>query len=127
MATYESCRSITAKAGTAVSIGRFVVRAADGMYDHVGTAQGDVDGICGESQATVGDVFPMIVPDGGVAKVEAGAAIADGDLIASDNVGRAITHVAAVDNVACGRAMGAASAAGEFISIQFVHKRVDAG
>lgn len=127
MANYENCRSITQIAGSAVTIGRFVKRAADGQCDHVGVAQADVDGICAEDQATVGRAFPMIVPDGCIAKVEAGAAINDGDLIATDNVGRAIVHVAAVDNVCVGRAQGTVANAGEFVSIQFMIMRVDAG
>lgn len=127
MAFYEKTSATTGIAGSAVSIGRFVALAADGQYDHVAVAQGDVDGICGETQATVGNTFPLIPLDGAMAKVEAGAAVAVGDLVASDNVGRAITHVAAVDNVACGRAITAANNAGEFITIQAIHKRVDAG
>lgn len=127
MAWYDNCRTITGIAGTAVTIYRFVALAADGQMDHVASAQGDVDGIAGESQATVGRDFPVVLPDGALCKVEAGAAVAVGALVSSDASGRAITHVAAVDNVAVGRAWSAASAAGDIITIQFVHKRTDAG
>ncbi len=38
MAWYDNCRTITGTTGTAVLIYRFVVLAADGALDHVGTA-----------------------------------------------------------------------------------------
>ena len=126
MATYESARSITGIVGSAITEYRFVTLAADGQYDHSASAQGNVDGISGETVATVGRDFPLIVADGGLSKIEAGATVAVGDLVATDTVGRAITHVAAVDNVAVGRAR-TGGAIGEIISIQFMHMRTDAG
>jgi len=123
MATYESTRAISRIAGSAVTVYRFVAFAAgDSKYDHVGVAQARMDGICGESVSTDGDVFPMVVPDGGIAKVEAGAAVAVGAFVGSDNAGRAITAVSGAGNYRAGLALTAASAAGEIIEIQFIRE-----
>lgn len=128
MAVGESVRSITAIAGEDLSTTpfRFCVFNSSGVAVKVSAAQGDVDGVCLEGVAS-GKDFALAVPDGCVVPVEAGAAVTRGALVASDTTGRVIAHVAAVDNVACGRALQAAAAAGEIIKIQFVHKRVDAG
>lgn len=124
MSTYQSCRTISRIAGSAISVYRFVVLAAgDSKYDHVGVAQADLDGIAAESVAADGDVFPMVVPDGGIAKVEAGAPVSVGDTIGSDNVGRAITAVSGVGNFTAGKALTAAGAAGDIIEIQFLKDR----
>lgn len=122
MAFYDGCSTFTAEAGTAVTIGRFVTLAADGQWDHAGTAQGRVDGICAMSQATVGGKFPVVKPDGSLAKVEAGAAITRGDVVATDTSGRAITRTASNGDLGWGVATEAATAAGQFITIQFAHK-----
>lgn len=127
MAAYtESARSITAIAGSTVTHYRFVVIAADGQADHAGTAQIAVDGVCG-MDATVGVEFPMMVADGGVVKVAAGAAVTRGAAVATDNAGKVIAWVDAAGNVATGRALEAATAADEVIAIQFVHKETGAG
>jgi len=128
MSFFENCRAITATAGAAVLIGRFVRIDSTGKASHVGTAQAIVDGICGMSEPTVGHTFPMIIADGCIAKVEAGAAVNVGDLIASDNVGRAIPFVDAAGNVAVGECVAnPAAGAGTFVSIQFLHKKTGAG
>lgn len=123
MATYQKACTINVEAGTAVTIYRFVALAADGQYDHVGTAQSRADGVCAESQATVGAIFPMAIPNGAVVKVEAGAAVTRGAQVASDNVGRVIDHVTTAGNYILGTALDAADAAGEIIRVQFsVHQ-----
>lgn len=127
MAWYDNCRVITAENGSTSTIYRFGVFAADGQWDDATAAQGNVDGIAGTGSTTVGEAIPVIIPDGCIAKVEAGAVTTAGGLASSDASGRAIDHVAAVDNVAVGRFLEAAGAAGEIIRMQFVHKRVDAG
>lgn len=127
MSVYENCKAVTVKAGTAVLIHRFVALASDGMVDHVASAQGDADGVAGESQATVGNPLAMVLLDGGLAKLEAGAAVAVGALIASDASGRAITWVDAVGNKCLGRAHSAAAAAGEVITASVSPKKVGAG
>lgn len=126
MAYHEKSRAITAIAGTAVTRGRFVVIASDLEADHAASAQGYVDGICG-MDAEAGEAFPMNVPDGGVSPVEAGAAVTAGALVATDASGRAIAWVDSAGNVAVGKALGAASAAGTLIPVQFAHKRTGAG
>ena len=127
MAHYESARTITVEAGTAIEPYRFLVLASDGQVDHAGTAQVAVDGVSAEEQDTVGRDLPMAVPDGGVVKVEAGAAVTAGAMVATDNQGRAIAWVDAAGNVAVGKAMSAAGQAGDIISVQFVHKQTGAG
>lgn len=127
MAFAISCKAITVQAGTAVTIYRMVAIASDGQADHVAGAQGDVDGVCGESEATVGQPFAMVVPDGGVAMIEAGAAVALGALIASNASGQAITWVDAAGNVCMGRALEAAAASGDVIAVNFLPKKVGAG
>ena len=97
------------------------------MQVSLASAQGRADGVSQETQATVGDTVPMQPMDGGVVKLEAGAAVTRGSLIASDTVGRVIDHVAAVDNHALGKALDAAAAAGEIIRVQNGPVIVDAG
>ena len=118
MATVQRLNPITVEAGTAVTIYRFLALAADGQYDHVAAAQARADGVSLETQATVGGTVPMQPMDGSIVKVEAGAAVTAGGLIASDTVGRVIDHVAAADNHALGKALDAAAAAGEIIRVQ---------
>jgi hypothetical protein len=123
MATYQSCKTVSVLAGSAVTIYRFVALAADGKYDHVGSAQGRADGVAAEGVAAEDDVFPMAVPDGAIVKVEAGAAVTRGAQVASDDVGRVIAHVTTAGNYILGTALDAAGAAGEVIRVQFsVHQ-----
>lgn len=124
MSTYQSVRTVNRVAGSAILPYRFVVFAAgDSKYDHVGTTQTEMDGISAEGVAADGDVFPMVVPDGGICKVEAGDVVAVGALVASDGVGRAITHVTTAGNYIAGKALTAAAAAGDIIEIQFLKER----
>ncbi len=117
MATYQSPRAVSVEAGTAVTIYRFILRAADGQYDHSGD-NAEADGVAGETQATVGDTVPMILMDGAIMKVEAGAAITALDTVSSDASGRAKTHASGVGNWRLGKALDAAAAAGEIIRVQ---------
>lgn len=120
MSTYQSVRTVSRIAGSAISPYRFVVLAAgDSKYDHVAVAQSEMDGISAEGGAADGDTFPMVLPDGSICKIEAGAAVAVGATIGSDNVGRAITHVSGAGNFRGGKALTAAGAAGDIIEIQF--------
>lgn len=120
MATYQAVKTVSRIAGSAITIYRFVVLAADSKYDHVAGAQGRADGISAEGVAADGDVFPMVVPDGTIVKVEAGAATTLGAYVASDASGRAIDAVSGAGNFRLGRMMKAAGAAGEIIEIQFM-------
>ena len=124
MATYINPTTVTRTAGSAITIYRFVVfTAGDSKYDMVSSAQGEMDGIAAEGVAADGDAFPMVIPDGAIVKVEAGAAVAVGAALASDASGRAITHVSGVGNYTGGKALEAASAAGEVIEIQFLKEK----
>lgn len=124
MATYQAVTTVSRVAGSAISIYRFVAFASgDSKYDHVGTAQARMDGISAEGVAADGDVFPMVVPNGSIVKVEAGAAVSVGATIGSDSSGRAITAVSTANNWTAGIALTAAAAAGEIIEIQFIVDR----
>lgn len=124
MSTYQSVQTVSRVAGSAISPYRFVVFASgDSKYDHVAGAQGDLDGISAEGVAADGDVFPMVIPNGCIAKVEAGAAVSVGATVASDASGRAITAVSGAGNFTGGKALTAAGAAGDIIEIQFLKER----
>ena len=119
MSTSQNLELFSGEAGSAVLIYRFVVRAADGQYDHVGVAQGDSDGVAAESQAVVSASLPIVAMKGGtIAKCEAGAAVSALDVVSSDASGRAITHVSGAGNYRLGKALDAAGAAGEIIRVQ---------
>ena len=118
MASVEGIRTLSKIAGSAILLGRYVVLAADGKYDHVGGAQGRADGVSAEGGAADTEVFPAAsLEAGGVMKIEAGAAVTRGDQVASDTVGRVISHVSGAGNYILGEAMDAAGAAGEFIRV----------
>lgn len=124
MATAQNVELISGEAGSAVTIYRFVVRAADGQYDHVGTAQTEMDGVAAESQSVVGGAFPIAaMKSGSILKVEAGAAVSLHATVASDNVGRAITAVSTAGNWEAGKALDAASGAGQIIRVQILKQR----
>jgi hypothetical protein len=116
MARAECVKTVSVVAGAAVDIYRFVQLQADGKFDKVGTAQARMDGVAAQEADADGDVIAMALPQG-IMKVEAGAAVSVGDVIASDNAGRAITSVDAGGNFACGVALTAATAAGEIIEV----------
>lgn len=118
MATYQQVKTLSVIAGSAVSLYRFVLLAADGKYDHVGSAQGRASGVAAQAAAADGDVFAMAMPNGAIVKVEAGAAVSQGAQVASDTSGRAIAHVSAAGNYILGEALDAAGAAGEIIRVQ---------
>lgn len=123
MSTYETVRTMSVIAGSAISPYRFVVFASgDSKYDHVAVAQGEADGISAEGGVGDTDVFPMVVPDGSKAKVEAGATVAVGDVVASDNVGRAIAAVSGAGNFTLGKCVKG-GAVGEIIEILFLKDR----
>lgn len=119
MATSQHALPVTLTAGSAISIYRFVAVAADGKVDHVGSANGRGDGVAAAAAAADGDSVPVITNAGSIVKVEAGAAVTRGALVASDNVGRAIDGTDAGGNFRMGIALQAASAAGEIIEVLF--------
>ena len=125
MTTSQNVELFSGEAGSAVTVYRFVVRAADGQYDMVSGAQGDADGVAAETVATVGGELPIVaLKTGSIVKIEAGAAVTVLDTIGSDTSGRAITAVSGVGNMQLGKALDAASGAGEIIRVQ-LHKTLD--
>lgn len=125
MATSKNVELFSGEAGSAVSIYRFVVRAADQQFDHVAVAQAEADGVCAMSESVVGNQFPIAaLKDGSILKIEAGAPVSVNAVIGSDNVGRAIAAVSGVGNWRLGKALDAAGAAGVIIRV-LVHKELD--
>ena len=126
MAAYNSCRSIPAIAGADLSAAMYKFGVySSGNIVVASVAQSIVDGIIGEGVASGGS-FPLVVPDGGIAMVMAGASVAVDALVATDASGLAITYVEAVQNTAIGKALKAASA-NDIFPIQFVHKKTGGG
>lgn len=121
MVAAQQIQTVSVEAGSAVTIYRLVSRAADGQYDHTG-AGARIDGIAAETIGTAGDALAMVIPNGAIAKVEAGAAVTANGLVQSDASGRAIDHVSGAGVWRAGVAMDAAAAAGAIIRVQF---RVD--
>jgi uncharacterized protein DUF2190 len=118
MAVSQTSTPLSVEAGSAVTIARYLMMATDKQVDHSGNA-GRIDGIASETQATVGGAVGMIVPDGRIAVVEAGAAFSAGATLQSDASGRAITAVSGAGNWTGGIAIDAAGAAGELVRILF--------
>ncbi len=122
MASYESIRTLTGTAGEDLTVYRMVTRAADGDFNPTGAGEWP-SGICAES---VGDTeyFPYVVADGGIAKVEAGAALATiGTEVASDASGKVIAAVTTAKVV--GRTVSVSTADGDIIEVQFLGKPED--
>lgn len=107
-------QSFEAGADLSASQFRFVELASDGQIDPVGTAGGNAVGVLYNLPAAAGRAAQVAVR--GSVKVVAGAAITRGAKVSSDNVGRAITAVST--HHVQGRALQAASAAGEIIEVE---------
>lgn len=102
----------THKAGGALIADRFVKGPNAAI---VQTVAGDnATGVV--KMAAVSGDFVNVVTDGDT-RVEVGAAVSDNDLIQSDATGRAITKAA---GATVGRALCAATAAGQFISVKLI-------
>lgn len=119
MATSQATKSVSVIAGAVLRIYRYVSLQADGKFDESG-ANALIDGICAEAAAADGDVFPMVVPDGAIVKVECGAAVTRGARLMSDAQGRAIDFVSGVGVGRGGIALDAGSAAGSIIRALFI-------
>lgn len=111
---YDKQHALTLIATAILAEARFV--AYDGDYPVVIGAVGasDVQGVT-EHAAAIGEAVSAIT--GYSALVEASAAIAFGDFVTTDATGKA-----AVGSTAnyCGRALGAATAAGQLIEVQLL-------
>lgn len=125
MTAAQNVFPFSGEAGTAVTVYRAVVRAADDQYDHVGVSGGLADGVALETVTDVGGELPMaMLVTGSILKMEAGAAVSALATVQSDASGRAITHVSAVGAMRLGKALDAAAAAGEIIRVQ-IHAELD--
>lgn len=114
---YDKTHAITLVATAALAAHRFV--AYDGGYPSIAGGAKDAQGVT-ESAADVGDA--VSVATGYSFPVEAEAAIAFGVFVKVGTDGKAVTGTAA-DH--CGRALGAATQAGQLIEVQ-IYKHVHA-
>ena len=114
---FDKQHAVTIVAVVALATSRFV--AYDGGYPTAAGGAKDVQGIS-ETSAEIGDALPVVTSYSYL--VEAGEAIAFGALVKPDAVGRAIAGTAAEH---CGRALGAATQAGQLIEVQ-IYKHVHA-
>jgi len=117
MATSQAVKLISGEAGTAVVVYRLVTLAADGAWDHTG-ADGAPDGVCAETQATVGKVFPIAIPNGAVVKVECGGAVTAGDKLEAMADGKVQDYAGGLGSSWIGKALEA-GVDGQIISILF--------
>jgi hypothetical protein len=124
MALESNLTCVTLEAGGDLSAGqfRFVELAADAQVDLVAAAGGDAVGVLQNDPSAAGRAATVAVL--GVSKVVAGAAVAAGARVQSDDEGRALA--AASGDVVLGRALTAASAAGEVIEVLLLSTHVTA-
>lgn len=117
---YNKEDAVTVVATAALAANRFV--AYDGGYPSVAGGAKDVQGVS-ESAADIGEAVSVITEYS--ALVEAGEAIAQFALVKTDagGTGKAMTGSTA-DN--CGRALGAATAAGQLIEVQLYERHIHA-
>lgn len=123
---FENVRSISLPptAANLVRQYRFVVLGTTGFIDEVGAAGADADGVAlaqspasstaGVTAAEAAQVLPVTLLDGSRQEVEAGGAVTVGANVSSDAQGRGI--VAASGHAILGKALSAASGAGERIT-----------
>lgn len=109
---YDKTHGVTTVAQVALADARFV--AFDGGYPTNAGGAKAVQGVS-ESKAEAGDATNLVT--GYSALVEAGGALAFGQLVKSDATGRAIAGTL-LDH--CGRALGAAAAAGQLVEVQLL-------
>ena len=114
---YDKQHAVTVVAIAALAAHRFI--AYDGGYPAATGGVKDVQGVS-ENSAAPGEALAVVT--GYSYLVEAGAAVAFGDLVKPDLEGKAVAGTAA-DH--CGRALGAATAAGQLIEVQ-IYKHVHA-
>lgn len=114
---FDKRHAVTMVATAALVAHRFV--AYDGGYPSIAGGAKDCQGVS-ETAAEVGDALPVVTSYSYL--VEAEAAISFGALVKVGTDGKAITGSAA-DH--CGRALGAATQAGQLIEVQ-IYKHVHA-
>jgi hypothetical protein len=129
MATENIKQLVSRQAGTNVTNKRFVKEAVGGVVNRCDTQGERVDGVCAEPSIPVNAASQAIaageeasIAKGGDVIVEAGAAVADGARVMTDNVGRAITFAAGGGALAVGRVVNgsSAAAAGQDLTIEMI-------
>jgi hypothetical protein len=109
---YDKQHAVTIEATVALAANRFV--AYDGGYPTAAGGAKDVQGVS-ETEADVGAAVTLVT--GYSYLVRAAGAIAFGTLVAPDATGQA---VAGTEANHCGRALGAATQAGQLIEVQIL-------
>lgn len=107
---FDKQHAVTLVATAALAAYRFA--AYDGGYPTAAGDGKDVQGVT-ENAADIGEAVSVVT--GYSYLVEAGAAVAFGALVKPDLTGKAVVGAAADY---CGRALGAATAAGQLIEVQ---------
>ena len=122
MALDSNLTCVTLEAGGDLSAGqyRFVELASDAQVDVASAAGGDAVGVLQNDPSAAGRVATVAVM--GVTKLVAGAAVAAGDKLQAGADGRGLT--AASGDVVLGRALTAASQAGDVIECLLVSQHV---
>lgn len=121
MAISQSVKIISRVSSAAISIYRFANINGQNVANNT-TAGAFCDGITNEDIAAseVGREVGIVVPDGAIAKLEAGAAFAVNANLASDTSGRGITAVPG--NAIMAKALEAATAAGDIVEVQLLYR-----
>ena len=125
MATFEytginESATVSLKAGAALTSPKGIALALDGDGLKLPSAGADVVGIAiisNEDAAAVGDRVDVQVKD--IGKIYAGGAVTLGALVSVDAAGKAVA--AATGDMVLGRALSAATAAGDLIDVQILH------
>jgi len=111
----QSVPGLTASADLSAHQFKFMTIGATGAALNT-TSGGAVDGVLQDKPGALGEACEVAYA--GVSKVEAGAAVSAGALVMSDAAGLAIAHT--TTNHAVGRAITAAGASGELISVLLI-------
>ena len=112
---FDKRHAVTLVAAAALAACRFI--GYDGGYATSAGGVHDAQGVSENAADAAGDAVSVVT--GYSYLVEAGEAIAFGDYVKPDAGGTGKAIVGAVDEH-CGRALGDASGAGEFIEVQIV-------
>lgn len=124
MSASQNVRLMNGEAHTAVVIYRFVVRdASTGKFDMVSGAQGEADGVAAETQSVVDASFPVALLDQAILKIELGATLSAGAVIASDTAGKAIAAVSGAGNYRLGKLLDGGNS-GDIVRFQ-ANKELD--
>ena len=110
---YDKQHAVTLVAIASLAAHRFV--SYNGAYPVMGLGNNGLDSVQGVSESAADSSDAVSVITGYSALVESAQAIDRGALVASDESGRAM---AGSSTYFCGRALGAATAAGQLIEVQ---------